>query len=343
MPATLLDVQCVAATGEHLAFTDLTSWCGHYYLAYRQALSHHPMTPGHLVVRRSPDAVTWDAGVTVHTGGDDRDPHFVCDGARRLGLMCGTYAYADVPLRTLHPQVRPQLLLSHVTWSRDGTWWGLPLPLFRWQYWIWSVVPSDGELWRAAAYHSGDAWDASSIHYLCSDSGTDWLHAAVIAGPSLDLGEPFLWPAGPKTLGCLVRHETQPAVLFRATHPYGKWTGTPLEVLVHSPVVRVVGERTFVAGRSRAEDLPRGVADAAYRYRKGAKHRYYTTLWELEGTTLRHLVTVPSAGDCGYPGLVADPTDDGTLLLSYYSQHERLPLPAGLPCAADVYVARIRV
>ena len=342
MPTPLLDVQRVAATGEHLAFTDLTYWCGHYYLTYRQALSHNPVTPGHLVVQRSLDAVSWDAGVTLHTGGDDRDPHFVCDGDQRLGVMCGTYVCADIALRTLHPQVRPQLLLSHVTWSRDGGVWGLPLPQFRWQYWIWSVVTDAAGLWRAAAYHSGDAWDATSIHYLASGGG-DWLHAAVIAGPTRDLSEPFLWQAGPETLCCLVRHEDDPALLFTSQRPYGTWKGAFLQVLVHSPVVRVVGERTFVAGRSRAEDLPRGVADAAYRYPKRAKYRYYTTLWELDGTTLRHVCTLPSAGDCGYPGLVAHPTDEGTLLLSYYSQHERLPLPTGLPCAADVYVARVRV
>jgi hypothetical protein len=54
-----------------------------------------------------------------------------------------------------------------------------------------------------------------------------------------------------------------------------------------------------------------------------------------------HLLTVPSAGDCSYPGLAIGP--DGKAVMSYYSQHERLPLPEGMPVPADIFMAHFRV
>ena len=59
----------------------------------------------------------------------------------------------------------------------------------------------------------------------------------------------------------------------------------------------------------------------------------------MEDTGLQHLITVPSAGDCSYCGLAHGP--DGEILMGYYSQHQRLPLPIDPPTPADAFLARL--
>jgi hypothetical protein len=101
--------------------------------------------------------------------------------------------------------------------------------------------------------------------------------------------------------------------------------------MIHAPVALRVENGWLVAGRSQSDDLPPGLRD-----RDSGAH---TTVWELTGeATVHHLLTVPSAGDCSYCGLAADP--GGDILMSYYSQHEWLPIPAGQPTPADVFLAR---
>jgi hypothetical protein len=49
---------------------------------------------------------------------------------------------------------------------------------------------------------------------------------------------------------------------------------------------------------------------------------------------------VPSGGDCSYCGL-AMAADGKAVAMSYYSQHERFPLPIDRPTPSDVFLARL--
>ena len=103
-----------------------------------------------------------------------------------------------------------------------------------------------------------------------------------------------------------------------------------MDTVVQSPAILDLGERLIVAGRSRRPD-PSGARP----------HISRTALWELTaGTELAELLVLPSGGDTAYPGLAA--RDDGTVVVSYYSQHEtaqNAPVGGG----AAVYLACVRV
>jgi hypothetical protein len=88
-----------------------------------------------------------------------------------------------------------------------------------------------------------------------------------------------------------------------------------------------------VAGRSQPHDLPEGTVAPA--------SGHHTSVWALTDDRPEHLLTVPSAGDCSYCGLAHGPA--GEVLMSYYSQHERLPLPDGQPTPDDIFLARFTV
>ena len=89
----------------------------------------------------------------------------------------------------------------------------------------------------------------------------------------------------------------------------------------------------IVAGRSQPCDLPPGTVEP-----DSGPH---TSVWAIRGDKAEHLVTVPSGGDCSYAGLAVGP--GGEVLMSYYSQHEREPLPPRPPTPADIFLARLEV
>jgi len=109
--------------------------------------------------------------------------------------------------------------------------------------------------------------------------------------------------------------------------------------MIHAPVVLEVDGRRIVAGRSQEEDLPAGSFLTTREQVAQAGH--HTSVWELVDGGVQHLLTVPSLGDNSYCGLAHGPS--GEVAMSYYSQHERLPLPADRPTPADIYVARFRL
>lgn len=115
---------------------------------------------------------------------------------------------------------------------------------------------------------------------------------------------------------------------------------------------RQLGKRWIVAGRSRESDRPASSFERVARVPPEATSAgerphpagHHTSVWEIDATRAHHLPTVPSArdGSCCRLTHVAeggDPGEGGRILMSYDSQHDRLPLPAEPPLPSDVYLA----
>jgi len=122
----------------------------------------------------------------------------------------------------------------------------------------------------------------------------------------------------------------------RSRKPYMEWEWEDLGVMIHAPVVLEMDGRWIVAGRSQEADLPAESFGRHGEHPTSAEH--HTSVWTLEGNRAVHELTVPSNGDCSYAGLASGL--DGEILMSYYSQHERLPLPTAPPAPADIFLAR---
>ena len=117
--------------------------------------------------------------------------------------------------------------------------------------------------------------------------------------------------------------------------------------MIHSPAVRRVGDQWIVAGRyidGKTERLHPENPDHSH-----LGSRLGTRLWILDEQTggLTQAVTLPSWGDCAYPGIVQTP--EGDLLVVYYSHSittdDHLYIGGGLwpgkvaPCS--IYLARV--
>ena len=331
----LSDVTRVYGDGHHNAFTDLLQWKDHYYISFRTAQGHGVAPAGDALVLRSRDLGAWELCARLDTGGDDRDPKLIAAGDR-LGVVFGTWfpRWGDGTRSVRNAEYD---LISHMAVSRDGICWSTPRQVYGINYWLWRILPADGGFY-CAAYHFGrrDDRDMRTIHLLRSEDLFDWHLVGPMrtgGGP----GEAVLWQPEPGALHCIIR-TLQPrhhSWIGQSRAPYARWQWDDLGAMIHAPVVLRVGDRWIVAGRSQEEDLPPG---SFVDYGGDAPCPHHTSVWEIAGTKAEHLVTLPSGGDCSYPGLAHGL--DGEVLLSYYSQHERLPLPADPPHPADVFLAR---
>ena len=362
---TLKSVTRIAATGMHCAFTSLCQYQGFTYVAYRQAQSHNPTPPGHIVIQRSTDLETWEVAAILRTGGDDRDPHLVATDDR-LYCVWGAYTpYYDPWTGRLSALCTD--LWTYGAWSVDGTAWGPPYRLCRPGSWLWTCIedhippPEPGlltramgrtaepvldPLWYGVSYDVGDGvidrchtltlWHASKSPMLWKR----WAMMIDAAKASSDWqpSEPALLWRDADTLGCIVRteHET---LYGEASRPFVAWTWEPLGGLgkagVHAPAVLAVpGVGWLLAGREYLAGKRRGDKPLVCG----------TSLWTLDPAQpcVMRILRLPSNGDCSYPGLVWD-AERGEVLVSLYSQHERDTTIVGMPHAADVYLARLTV
>jgi len=337
--ATLLDVIRVHGDGCHNAFTDLLRWRGHYYLCFRVSENHGIEPPGEIVVLRSKDTRAWEECGRLRTGGDDRDPKLV-DMGDRIAVTFGTWykRWADRSLAN-----EPYDLISHVCFAREGSEaasglrWSAPRQMWSPNYWLWRIF-KDGDSYLCPAYHfpkRTGARASRTVHLLRSTDLLDWQFVTVMR-QGFDGGEPALFRPAPDTLRCVLRavEPDNHSWLGESRAPYTDWRWQDLGVMIHAPVVLQVGERWIVAGRSQPQDLPEGTVPP--------DSGHHTSVWALDDDGgIEHLLTVPSAGDCSYCGLAYGL--EGEVLMSYYSQHERLPLPQGQPTPDDIFLARLRV
>jgi len=365
---TLKSLTRLPTPAYHCAFTSLCQYQGSTYIAYRQAVSHNVQPGGHVVIQRSADLDTWEEVATLRTGGDDRDPHLLAT-ADRLFCTWGTYVpLYDAWTGRLSTQV--QDIWSYGAASYDGTAWGPAYRIGRPGSWLWHVLaeprrPAEpglltramgrtqearppAETWYGVSYDVGDGV-ADRCHTLTlwrGGSPLTWERWATMLDARLQLSdvqpsEPVLFWKDSDTLGCIARTE-KCAIYGESPRPFSLWAWRQLKVAIHAPAIIavpdigwIVAGRDYVPGR-KPTDKPK---------------RCCTSLWYFDPSALDAIpdapaltpaLTLPSSGDCSYPGLAWDAAR-GELLCSYYSQHEHDDRQIGLPHVAEVYLARLTV
>jgi hypothetical protein len=315
----LLWQEQVYADGRHNAFTDLAYWKGHYYVCFRHGDNHNSMD-GEIRVMRSADMKTWEPCGTLRTVGDDRDPHFA-QTEDRLYVYFGVW---DM----LHPEGHGlpgrNAVKSYFSYSEDGESWSDIKGVYESGYWLWRVRYHDGTFYSAAYTAVRPRPDSRETHLVRSEDGLNW-ELVSVANTQRMAGEADMRFNDDGSMWLLTRtgDEAGDAMILTSDATKTEWTSEDTGTLVHSPAIVEWEGRLFVAGRGRDDD------------------GYNTSLWELKGTELTHLLTLPSGGDTSYPGLLVcpDSIDGGEpeLFITWYSQHE------SEGSAAAIYAGRIAV
>lgn len=169
--------------------------------------------------------------------------------------------------------------------------------------WRWSAQASNLRLY-SVGYAGLDRQGALYV----SENGKDWI---VHLTPFFPESECFSNEASlvftDEDIGyCLLRRDGEdcPGVIGTATPPYQDWQWQNLPVRIGGP---------------KMIQLSTGQLIAAVRIFEEEDAR--TVLFEVlpEQGELKRLLTLPSSGDCSYPGLAEK---EGQIWVSYYSSHE---------------------
>jgi hypothetical protein len=306
--AELVEVRKIWDRGKHNAFTDLIRFRDRWWCCFREA-DAHVGGDGQIRVLESADGKEWQsAALLSETGVDLRDPKFCITPDNRLMLALGGSVYGGTTkLKARQPRV---------AFSADGRAWSAPQLVLSEGDWLWRVTWHEGRAY-GVSYKAGQggAQDAEwSLKLYSSPDGIMYeeLAALAINGRPNETTLRFLKTGQALAL---VRREagSKKAWLGSSNAPYREWQWRELQHQIGGP--------NFI-------ELPDGALWASGRsYPGGPK----CVVAKLTPESYDPVLTLPSGGDCSYPGLV---WHDGLLWVSYYSSHEG---------KSAIYLARIKL
>lgn len=295
----LLQVDKIWEQGEYNSFTDLVMFHGKLFCAFREASQHGVSTDGSIRILVSKDTHTWNSAALIASDqGDLRDPHLTVTPDNRLML---SVCIANHP----HPT-----LISASCFSSDGTHWSDPETFGDTNAWMWRVTWKD-DVAYGFSYRCEDPY---FIQLFKSDNGTEFSKVGdpCFEGVYNNETSTIIFQDDGTAL-CLLRC-SGPAHLGTAPPPYDRWTWKTLDRRVGGPeMIELPDGRLLACGRLYDDPVRTSLC------------------WvDAEAGTLTECLTLPSAGDTSYPGMV---WHDGQLLVSYYSSHEG--------AKARIYLARV--
>jgi len=283
---------------------------------------------------RSVDLKTWEPCGTIDTFGDDRDAHFVATDDI-LYLYTGVW---DLVHAKGHGTPDRGSVRTHVASTRDGLKWSKAQGVYEPGFWLWRVRWHNGAFYSAAYTAVRPTPTIRETRLLRSTDGLEWSLVSTVTKERSCGEADMLWrPDGKVWLFTRANDEQGDSVWFESDAAMLTWSARNTGVAVHSPVFATWNDRVFVSGRD---------------YDKSGST---TKIWEIKGEKLEEVIALPSGGDTGYSGLLADPATLGgsspALFVSWYSQHEtRIKGTEGTKeteganvskNAANIYVARV--
>lgn len=316
--AGAVEVRKIWDQGEHNAFTDLVHWHGRWWCSFREA-ADHVGGDGAIRVIESGDGETWtSAAYVTEKDVDLRDPKLSVTPDGRLMINCGGSVY----LGTKDLKSRR----SRVLFSTDGRNWTPPQKVLHDGEWLWRVTWHQGTAFGITyglpvAAPGGKGPGEWPLKLYKSADGLEW----TLVTPLAVTGRPNESTVRFKANGdmiALVRRETGNTRGFVGTSspPYTAWTWQESNHRFGGQnLVELPGGLWLVGSRDYTQALPGTTKPASLALsRLGADGKLAVAL------------TLPSGGDCSYPGLA---WHEGRLWVSYYSSHEG---------KTSIYLARIR-
>lgn len=353
MHARILRTDTLASDGAHNAFTDLCTWRGATYCAYRTAATHNIIPPGYLAIhrRKAGELRSWTwTSYLKHPTGDVRDPRF-CATRDALWLLCGIYLPNPQWTHSSGLSASPgdNLIVTHASYTTNGEDWSPLIPILRPMYWGWSLIHGP-RCFLSAAYHTGTVRQTSSVHLWGGKSVPGLLPLGCIYdGASLEVDaytpcEPTLCMLLPDMVACLIRTEQGCQLGIAHTRNLQQWRWRACEVTdgatLHPSAILHTAQGWVVAARTlRTMETPRGET-----YEAAGMGLYHLNPGLARLEPIACVPALRGAGDCGYAGLTPG-ADEGTILCSYYTQQPYLYTGAygsTLP-AADVLVSTLHL
>lgn len=275
---------------------------------------------------------------------------------------------------------RDRDLVTCASFTHDGSAWSRGEQVSRPNYWLWSAIPLHpdepslyehmyperddddpeiAELKRklkskqsnpavyAAAYHWGDKHEPSSIHLFSSQYGYSYTWMNLIWAAKMPTEPVIFQPDAGKMVMMMRLDHSETCMLATADFPYNHWEMHEIGEWFQACSVIEWKGRWLVSGRKLERDFSwdkwgESEHDTDYDWRRGTVSGQ-TAIYEIDPghDALHWIMDLPSRGDCAYTGMALSPDSD-TLLLSYYSQHQRPDKKwVDTPVPSDIFMAHI--
>jgi len=294
----------------HNAFTDLIHWKGQWWCTFRESAGHVGGNGG-IRVLVSKDGKKWASAAFKSVSGYDlRDPKFSVMPDGRLMVVCAGSIYGGADGKELNGRI------SMVLFSEDGREWKNPRQVVGEDEWLWRVTWHDGIAYGATYGRNANANPPLKLYQ--SRDGVKWNEICQLELTGRP-NETTLRFTKDGEMIALVRRERADGMGFigRSKPPYTKWTWQTSNHRFGGQDLLQLDSGEWIVGTRD--------------YTKRPEQSSYMLAQLMEDGRLVPLLTLPSGGDCSYPGM-AQVGDE--LWTSYYSTHKG---------NTAIYFARVKI
>lgn len=303
----ILSVERIWDRAAHNAFTSMIDFKGKLYCAFRESNGHVSDINGSIRVISSDDTQNWySVALISELGIDLRDPQLSITPDNKIMLNIGGSKYTGGKLEAMSPKVSFS--------DSQGAWFSSPQNIILDE----GVKTEKDWLWRAT-WHKGKAYAGvyqpskdKSVQLVVSEDGINYKFITTF-DVSQGNETTLRFGINDEMVAVVRRGGNNNGAIGSSAPPYNNWKWNALDKKLGGPDMML---------------LDNGKIFCATREYLNSEQKTIILKVDLDGTTTK-LLTLPSGGDCSYPGLVLK---DSTLFVSYYSSHEE---------KTAIYMARI--
>jgi hypothetical protein len=338
--ATLISLTQISEDDSYNAFTDLTYLKGKYWVAFRSGKGH--VSPhGQIAIYNSIDGNSWKEFSRIsHDVTDLRDPHLaVIQGKLTVSAFSLDYSNPPSGKKYVTSDSYFYQLENDSTFELAGTFKFSENNAI-----IWSFIEHQNEIY-VSAY--GYPQDHSTLYVFKATSLQDpWTVVAAIPEEKLpsnagyneaDIlfdkdGTMVLFLRVGKTKIINKTKEKGKNIEYlslvgRAKPPYKDWDISKYDMYLKGPKAIAYKNSYLVTGRFRKK------------FQLSGKRQI--NLYHYDGK-FEHLLNLATGNDGSYAGLCWNPNDSSELLISFYSDHNRLKTKKQGK-SNDIWIARVKI
>jgi len=299
-----ISIQKIWDNGVHNAFTDMILFDGRFYCSFREGENHNPTASnganGTVRILSSSNGIKWESVAILKKEGIDlRDPKLSVTPNGKIMVIIGGSRYENGKLTAQIPHVsfsdsNGQNFIAPEVISFD------PSTRFSNSNWIWRVT------WHGGTGYAVN-YQGPSIGALLLKT-TDGRHfTQVHQFDNIDgfPNEATVRFDSKNQMHIVIRrdYEDKMALIMTASAPFSNWSVEKINHRLGGPNLLLIGEdeRKYIGARIYT------IAD------------HVGILREETNGQFVEAISLPSSGDCGYPGMLVK---DNHLYMSYYSSHE---------------------
>ncbi len=294
----IISVERIWDRAAHNGFTSLIEFNGKLYCAFRESNGHVSDINGTIRVIASDDGENWYSAAHIFERGVDlRDPQLSVTPDNRIMINIGGSIYTGGKLEEMQPKVSFS--------DTDGRNFSTPQNVYIDE----KIRTGKDWLWRAT-WHKGKSYATiyqpakeRSVQLIVSDDGINYKFVTtfdVIGGNETTLR----FTPDNKMVAVIRRDGGNNGSIGNSEPPYKTWEWNELKSRLGGPDLIILENGNMLC--------------ATREYPADYNEKTIIAKVGLDGTFVK-LLTLPSGGDCSYPGFVMR---DSILYVSYYSSHE---------------------